>query len=158
MKYFLGIEVARGPQGLFLCHRKYALKIINEGGLLSAKPTEFPIEENHKLTLANGRLLKDATQYHRLVGKLTYLTITHPDLVYVIHILSQFMQAPREEHMDVACRVLRYLKGTAGFGLLLPANNDMTIYSFYDSDCGTCLLSGKSLTGYFIRLGALPIS
>jgi len=49
LKYFLVIEVARGPQGLFLCQRKFTLEIINERGLLRAKPIEFPIEENHKL-------------------------------------------------------------------------------------------------------------
>ena len=102
---FLGIEVAKGPQGLFLSQRKYTLDIINECGLLGAKPAEFPIEENHKLALTNGRLLKDAAQYRRLVGRLIYLTITCPDLVYTVHTLSQFMQAPREEHMDPAHRV-----------------------------------------------------
>jgi len=88
LKYFLGIEVARGPQGLFLSQRKYTLDIIHECGLLGAKPTEFPIEENHKLALANGHLFKDAAQYRRLVGRLIYLTITRPDLVYIGHTLA----------------------------------------------------------------------
>ena len=107
LKYFFGIEVARGPEGMFLCQRKYALEIIDECGLLGAKPVEFPIEENHKSALATGRLLKDATKYHRLVGRLIYLTITRPELTYVVRILSQFMQAPKEDHMEAAHRVLR---------------------------------------------------
>jgi len=92
LKYFLGIEVARGPQGMFLSQYKYTLDIINECGLLGAKPIEFQIEENHKLGLASRRLLKDAAQYRRLIGRLIYLTITHPDLVYTIHTLSQLMR------------------------------------------------------------------
>jgi len=37
-----------------LRQRKYALDIINECGLLEAKPVAFPIEENHQLTKASG--------------------------------------------------------------------------------------------------------
>jgi len=38
---------------MFLCQHKYALEIIHECGLSGAKPTEFSIEENHKLALTN---------------------------------------------------------------------------------------------------------
>ena len=41
LKYFLGIEVARNEKGLFLCQRKYALEIVEECGLLGAKPLSF---------------------------------------------------------------------------------------------------------------------
>jgi len=158
LKYFLGIEAARSPQGLFLCQRKYALEIIAECGLLGAKPVAFPMEENHKLALAQGPLLPDPTRYRRLIGRLIYLTITRPDLTYAVHILSQFMQAPREDHIEAARRVLRYLKGTAGQGILLRAATDLHLVGFCDSDWRACPLSRKSLTGYFITLGGSPVS
>lgn len=59
LKYFLGIEVARNAKGLFLCQRKYALKIVEECGLLGAKLAEFPMETNHKLGLAIAKDLMD---------------------------------------------------------------------------------------------------
>ena len=70
--------------------------------LLGVKPADFSIEKNHKLTLASGQLLNDAAQYRRSVRRLIYLTIIRLDLGYVVQILSQFMEAPKEEHMDVA--------------------------------------------------------
>ena len=69
------------------------------------------MKTNHKLGLATGRVSEDPTQYCRLVGRLLYLTLTQPKLTYTLHILSRFMQAPREAHMDAAPRVFQYLKG-----------------------------------------------
>nr|KYP75381.1 hypothetical protein KK1_008108 [Cajanus cajan] len=48
LKYFLGIEVARGKDGLFLSRRKYVLDIISEAGLLGARPVSTPMEQNKK--------------------------------------------------------------------------------------------------------------
>ena len=98
LKYFLGVEVARNKEGIFLCQRKYALDIINEVGLLGAKPSHFLMEQHHHLALAKGNLLDDLEKYRRLVGRLIYLSLTRPELTYSVHILSQFMQHPRKEH------------------------------------------------------------
>jgi len=106
LKYFLGIEVARNSQGLFLSHRKYTFDILDECGLLGSKPTATPMEVNHRLALATGALLSNATQYRRLIGRLIYLTITRPELSYVVHILSPFTQNPKENHLEAMRRVL----------------------------------------------------
>ena len=57
LKYFLSVEVARNPSGIFLCQHKYALDIIQEVGLLGAQPISTPLEQNHQLALATGRFL-----------------------------------------------------------------------------------------------------
>ena len=158
LKYFLGIEVAQGPKVLFLSQRKYALEIVDECDLLGSKPNDFPIEENHKLALAIGPILTDVGLYRRLVGRLIYFTITRPDLSYVVHILSQFMQNPRVEHMNAAYRVLCYIKGTPDCGILLQANPVFRLSAYCDFDWGTCPLTRWPLTGYLITLGWSPIS
>lgn len=59
LKYFLGLEVARSPQGIFMSEGKYALDIISETGLLGAKPVDFPMDQNHQLAKADGPLFDD---------------------------------------------------------------------------------------------------
>ena len=82
--------------------------------MLGAKPVSFPMEQNHKLSHDTGEPLVDASQYRRLIGRLLYSTITRPDIMYPVYILSQFMQTPCQGHWDVAMRILYYLKGSPG--------------------------------------------
>ena len=158
LKYFLGIEVARTPTGIFLCQRKYSLDIISETGLLGAKPASFPIEQNQRLAHASGEPLSNPKPYRRLFGRLIYLTVTRPDLAYSVHVLSQFLQEPRQEHWEATLRVVRYLKGSLGQGILLRADSSLSLTGWCDSDWAACPLTRRSLTGWLVFLGLSPIS
>jgi Reverse transcriptase (RNA-dependent DNA polymerase) len=138
LKYFLGIEIARGPSGLFLSQRKYALDMLAKCGLLGAKHVVTPLEQNHRLAESTGEKLKDAERYRRLVGGLIYLTITRPELSYSVHILAQFMQKPLAPHYDAALRVMKYLKGNLGQGILLHVNSQLQLNAYCDSDWASC--------------------
>lgn len=59
-----------------------------------------------------------------------YLTITRPDLCYSVHVLSQVMHEPRDAHWDAAMRVLKYLKGSPGQGIMLRSDSDLQIRAF----------------------------
>ena len=90
LKYFLGIEVARGPDGIFLSQRKYALDVLSEVGMLGCRPIDTPMEQNHRLAYAEGEPFSQPDQYRRLVGRLVYLSVTRPELSYSVHTLAQF--------------------------------------------------------------------
>lgn len=124
LRYFLGIEVAHSPVGMYLCQRKYAVDIITETGMLGVNPVTFPLPQNHKLALAKGAPLNNSmtTSYHRLIGRLIYLFNTRPELSYAIHLLSQFIANPKPDHWEAALRVVRYLKNSPGPGILLRAH------------------------------------
>ncbi|KAK9683885.1 hypothetical protein RND81_10G172100 [Saponaria officinalis] len=97
-------------------------------------------------------------KYRRLVGRLIYLTITRPDLVYVVHILSQFVHALRKDHWDAVLRAIQYIKGSPGKGIVIERNSDLLLRGYSDSDHARCPLTRRSLTGYFVKLGNSPIS
>jgi hypothetical protein len=108
LKYFLGIEVARSKQGIFLSQRKYILDLLLEVGLLECKLAETPIVQNHKLGEYPDQVPTNKERYKRLVGKLIYLSLTCPDIAYAVSVVSQFMHCPSEDHMEAVLRILRY--------------------------------------------------
>jgi len=54
-----------------------------------------------------------------MVGALQYLTMTRPDISYVVHVISQFMHAPCTTHLHAVKRIFRYLQGALSYGLWL---------------------------------------
>ena len=52
--YFLGIEVIRSTDGIWLMQRQYALDMLSRFGMTGCKPITTPLEVNGKLTQDGG--------------------------------------------------------------------------------------------------------
>jgi len=144
--------VARNSKGIFLCQRKYALDVLTKVGLLGAKPASVPLEQQHQLALADGEFLTNPERYRRLGRRLIYLCFTWLELSYCVHVLSQFIQQPREAHWNATLRAVWFLKGSPGQGILLRSDCDLRLYGWCDSDWSGCPSTRRFLTGWFVTL------
>ena len=99
LKYFLGIEVARSKQGIFISQHKYVVDLPRETGMMASKPVATPIEQNHRLSEALGEKKVDRKMYQKLVGRLIYLAHARPDIAYSVSVINQFMHDSREIHL-----------------------------------------------------------
>jgi hypothetical protein len=117
LNYLFGLEVTLGSDGYYLFQAKYASDLLSKAGLTDSKTCTSPLEPNIQLLAIDGEYLLDATLYRQLVGSLIYLTITRLDIPYAVHLVNQFMSAPRSTHYAVVLRILRYVKGTLFHGL-----------------------------------------
>lgn len=92
------------------------------------------MDQNLNLTQIDGALLKDHSMYISLIDSLIYLTIRRPDLVYLVHVLSQFMDKPRVPHIDATHRGLRYIKSTPVQGIFFSSTSSLRLRAFCDAD------------------------
>ena len=158
LRYFIGIEVARSSEGMYLCERKYALDIIVETCLLGVKPISFPLEQNYKLFSVDDEPLSDLSSYRHLVGRLIYLGVTRPKLSYFVNVLAQFMHKLQPAHWNVALRVVRYLKNNHSQGIFLRSNTKLILSAWCYFDWDNFPTTHHSLTGWFIQLGGSTLS
>jgi hypothetical protein len=83
-----------------------------------------------------------------------YLTMTHPDISYVVQHVSQFMGSPSDVPFEAIKRILRYLKRTLGVGLPIRRSPDCSfLVAYFDAVWPGCLDTRKSTTGYCVFLG-----
>ncbi|GJR50226.1 hypothetical protein Tco_1400747, partial [Tanacetum coccineum] len=80
----------------------------------------------------------DPTRYRGMVGSLMYLTISHPDLVFVVCMCARYQAKPTEKHLTTVKQVFRYLKGTINMGLWYPKDTGFNLTAFADADHAGC--------------------
>jgi hypothetical protein len=157
LRYFLGIEIARSPKGIVLSQRKYVLDLLSDVGMLGCRVASTPIEKNHQLCAQSGDPV-DRESYQRLVGRLIYLCHTRPDISYAVSVVSRYMHDPRSGHLEAAHRILRYLKGSPGRGLLFKANGHLNVDGYCDADWASCLDDRRSTSGFCVFVGGNLVS
>nr|GFB09022.1 putative RNA-directed DNA polymerase [Tanacetum cinerariifolium] len=106
MHYFLGVEVVQNESGISICQKKYAREILARFNMEYCNGVKNPIVPGCKLVKDDHSGFINATLYKQMVGCIMYLTATRPDLMFVVSLLSRYMEAPTEQHMATMKRVL----------------------------------------------------
>ncbi|XP_056168716.1 secreted RxLR effector protein 161-like [Syzygium oleosum] len=158
LRYFLRLEIARSSRSILISQQKYTADILSRAALSDSRTAATPIELNQKFCLDDGEPLSDVTYYWTLVGSLIYLTISRPDIAYAVHVVSQFVAAPRTTHYAAVLRILRYLRGTLSRSLFLPISSALKLRAYSNADWAFNVTDCKSIIVYCIFLGDSLIS
>ncbi|XP_019096396.1 PREDICTED: uncharacterized protein LOC109130803 [Camelina sativa] len=158
LRYFLGVEATRTPQGLHLMQKRYILDLLVKTNMYDSKPVSTPMSLKPKLSLSSGNLFDDPTKYRMVLGSLQYLSFTRPDIAYAVNKLSQFMHRPTDMHWQAAKRILRYLVGTLSHGIYLRPNAPLALHAYSDADWAGDTDDMVSTNAYLIYLGSAPVA
>ncbi len=100
---------------------------------------------------------RSSVLFHSKVAKLLYLALrSRPDILTAISFLTTRVKGPTEEDDKKLDRVLRYLKGSRGKGIVIKAEDGLVVKAYVDASYGVHA-DMKSHTGCVITLGKGPI-
>jgi hypothetical protein len=84
------------------------------------KPIKTSMGMNIHLDLDIGGKFVDQKVYQSMIGSILYLCASRPDIMLSVCMCARFQSDPKECHLRVVKRILRYLVHTPHFGLWYP--------------------------------------
>ncbi|XP_017979852.1 PREDICTED: uncharacterized mitochondrial protein AtMg00810 [Theobroma cacao] len=153
--YFLNTEFIPSPKFIYIHQSKELLKRFN---MEACKMVDTPLVSNAKFYCNDEAPTAISTTYKCLIRSLLYLTASKLDIMYFASVLSRHMQAPFEIHFFAVKRVLRYIKGTTGYGLKFSKNESKELVGCCDSDWAKCLDDSKNTSGFCFSFGSVAFS
>jgi len=154
MKFFLGVEIVQNDEGIYLSQRKYTLEILERFGLENANSVRNPMVPGMKLMKNEDGEQVNMTRYKQMVGSLMYLSVTRPDIMFVVGLISRYMEKPTNLHIQAIKRILRYVKGSVNLGIYYKreAASDERLMAYSDNDYAGDQDDLRSISGYVFML------
>jgi hypothetical protein len=158
LTYFLGFQVKQLKDGTFLSQTKYTQDLLKRFGMKDAKPTKTLMGTNGHVDLNKGGKSVDQKAYWSMIGLLLYLCASRPDIILSVCMCARYQSDPKEFHLVVVKRILRYLVSTPCFRIWYPKGSTFDLIGFSYSDYAGCKVDRKSTSRTCQFLGRSLVS
>ena len=82
-----------------------------------------------------------------MIGSLFYLTASRPDIAFSVDVCARFQSNPKESHLNVVKRIIKYVSGICDFGLFYSKESNVSLAGYSDADWASNTDDRKSTTG-----------
>jgi hypothetical protein len=144
LKFFLGFQIKQLKEGTFISQTKYTHDMLKMFDMVNAKPIKTPMPTNGHLDLNENGTTMDIKVYRSMIGSLLYLCASRRDIMLSVCMCARFQANPKECHLSVVKRILRYLVHTPNLGLWYPKGSKFNLLGYSDSDYTGCKVDRKS--------------
>ncbi|XP_068486875.1 uncharacterized mitochondrial protein AtMg00810-like [Phaseolus vulgaris] len=158
MRYLLGIEVVQSDVGIFICQRSYAREMLARFNMTECNFVHNPIVSGTALSKDDEGTSVDATKFKQVVDSLMYLTVTRPDLMFGVSLISRYMATTKASHWAATKRIMRYVQGTIEYGILYLKGGKTEITAYSDSNYTGDLDDRQSTFGAVFIIGSGAVS
>ena len=133
------------------------LDLLSETRKLGVKPCNSTMVSGIHLTKED-ETFEDSERYRKLVGKLNYLTVTHPNITHSISVVCQYMSSPIVYHWATVEHILCYLKGAPKRGILYCNHGHNRLKCFTSSYWARSKEDRRSTLVYCVFVGGNLVS
>jgi hypothetical protein len=158
LTYFLRFQVKKLKDNTFISETKYTQDLLKRFGMKDAKPTKTPMGTDGHVDLNKGGKSVDQKTYRFMIGSLLYLYASRPDIMLSVCMCARYQSDPKECHLVVVKRILRYLVPTPCFGIWYPKGSTFDLIGYSDSDYAGCKVDRKSTSRTCQFLGRSLVS
>ncbi|XP_020208050.1 uncharacterized protein LOC109793000 [Cajanus cajan] len=145
-------------KGIFLHQTKYNKELLRRFDMENCKISNIPKSTNCYLDNDVAGKEVEESRYRGIIGSFLYLTASRPDIMFSVCMCARFQSAPKESHLKVVKKIMKYLKGTLNVGLWYPKGTSPSLIGFSDSDFTGCKLYRKRTSGTCHIFGEFLVS
>ena len=95
----------------------------------------------------------DPTLYRNMIGSLLHLTASRPNICYSVGVCARYQSDPKESHITIVKRIIRYVSGTLDYGVWYSKDSNISLGGFSDADWAGNADDRKSAGGGYFYLG-----
>ena len=140
-------------------------KMLREFNMIDSSPAASPMIDGNSPSIAD--VPTDPTKLAEVmasfnmrscVGHASYLQYTsRPEISRALKLLSSCVTAFGQRHIDLAIRVMRWLKGAMHIPLIIQSGFSRTLQIFTDASHAGCPDTRRSMSGVVVKLGGNTI-
>jgi hypothetical protein len=162
LKFFLGFQIKQLEDDTFISQTKYTHDLLKKFGMDKAQPIKTLMGTNDHLDLDIDGKSIDKKVYYSIIGSLIYLCEFRPDIMLCVCMCTRFQATPKECHLRVVNRIMRYLVLTPYLDLCYPKGVHFELIGYSNADYAgykvdrvctsrTCQFLGRSLVCWYFK-------
>jgi hypothetical protein len=154
LTFFLGIQLEQMKQDTFVHQAKYTKDRMKMFNMAELKPVSTLMRTTTSHGPDEDGEAVDQREYGSMISSLLYLTVTRPNIQFIVGLCARSQASPRSSHRTTIQRIFRYLKHTPEFGIWYSASSSLDVVGFSDADFAGCGIDRKSTSDTCHFLGS----
>nr|GEV03633.1 hypothetical protein [Tanacetum cinerariifolium] len=146
LTFFLRLQIKKKDNVIFISQDKYVAGKLRKFGHTDGKSASTYIDTEKPLLKDPDGEDVDIHIYRSMIGSLMYLTLSRPDIMFVVCACTHFQVTLKVSHLHAVKRIFRYLKGKPHLGMWYPKDSPFNLVAYSDSDYAGASLDRKSTT------------